>query len=241
MKKSVIALSVMALLFGCNGKDNASAEPEIPPGPEIPEPEVPQKLRASLVLDGKLLLGASVSCNGQSATGFDIEVGDDVTCAYQQLTLATFTNVQADVAKTNSPLESPTERKSLRFDNANEFREQPLAGANAITLVKTMGVSRGDTVDLELSGLQQLKFENHYQHDLNMEPQAFAQLLAQQANDSQADKQPSTHIPDITPAVDHDASSDLNANFVAADAESAYQYQPSETILSKAALCDAEG
>lgn len=239
MKKSVIALSIMALLFGCNGADEVHVppEPEIPPGPEIPEPEVPQTLRASLVVDGKLLLGSNVSCNGQSASSFDIEVGDNVTCEYQQLILATFTDVQADLAKTDSP----TERKSLRLDNANEFREQPQAGANAITLVKTMGVTRGDTVDLELNALQGLKFSNHYQHDLNMEPTAFAQLLAQQANDSQTDKQPSTHVPDITPAVDKNASNDLNASFVAADAEAAYQYQPTETILSKATLCDAEG
>lgn len=239
MKKSLIALSLATLLLGCNGDDNAtvSPSPEVPPGPEIPKPEQPHMLLASLLLDGKLSFGDSVRCNGKSAAGFEIEVGDTVICEYQQLTLATFTDVQADLAKADNP----TERKSLYLAQADGFSQQPQMGDNATLLVNTMGVIRGDTVDLELNALQALKFVNHYQNDLVMESSAFAQLLAQQANDSQTDKQPSTHIPDIKPAVTPGASADLNANFVAADAESGYQYQPKETILAKATLVDDQG
>ncbi|MGI2259696.1 SslE/AcfD family lipoprotein zinc metalloprotease [Shewanella sp. GXUN23E] len=243
MKKSILALSLLTLLGGCGGSDDAPVTPpgpEIPepPGPEIPEPEIPQTLAASLSLDGKLLLGKGVSCNGQSASQFEIKAGDDVSCHLNNVTLASFTDVQPDAAAREV---TPTQRKTLHLSQANEFIERPDAAGNAITLINTLGVNRGQQVDLQLDSLQTLKFENHWQHDLDMPAPAFAELMQQQENDSQTDKQPSTHVPDIKPSVTPGASPDLNAGFVAADAESNYQYQPKEAIPTKAVLTDEQG
>ncbi|MCL1039860.1 SslE/AcfD family lipoprotein zinc metalloprotease [Shewanella submarina] len=235
MKKSLVALSLLTLLAGCGGGDDAPTTP--PPGPDIPEPEIPQTLAASLSLNGNLVLGSSVSCNGQSASNFEIKVGDDVSCEYQSTTLASFSDVQPDAAAREA---TPTQRKTLYLTKANEFVDNSQAANNAVTLINTMGVTRGDIVELELNTLQALKFENHYRHDLDMSTEEFAGLLEQQANDSQTDKQPSTHVPDIKPEVTPGASPDLNAGFVAADAESNYQYQPKETIPTIAVLTDSQ-
>lgn len=236
MKKSIVALSLLTLLAGCGGGDDAPTTQ--PPGPDIPEPEIPQTLSASLSLKGSLTLGSSITCNGQSAAEFEIKVGDDVSCEYQSLILASFSDVQPDPAAREA---TPTERKTLHLTEANEFIDNQQAADNAVSLISTMGVTRDKTVDLELNTLQALKFENHWQHDLTMPAEEFAALLEQQANDSQTDKQPSTHVPDIKPEVTAGASPDLNAGFVAADAETNYQYQPKETIPTTAVLTDSQG
>ncbi len=236
MQKSILALSLLTLLGGCDGTPITSYP--VPETPEPPPPEITQTLTASLSLDGKVLLGKGVSCNGQSASHFEIKVGNDVNCHFNNVTIASFTDVQPDKAAREI---MPTQRKTLHLSQAHEFIGRPEAVSNAIALFNTLGVHRGQRVDLELNSLQTLKFENHWEHDLDMSPAAFAELMQQQENDSQTDKQPSTHIPNIKPSVTPGASSDLNAGFVAADAEINYQYHPREPIPTKAVLTDEHG
>lgn len=237
MKKSILTLVLLTLLGGCND----DTDPVIPPTPSIPSipigPSTPIKLAITVSLDGKLLLGEPIRCNDQKPNGFEIQIGDSITCSYNNLALLTFSDVRPDVAKTSTP----TERKQLLLANADEFTGKPVETSNAQTLIKTMGIVRGDQIDIELSTLQALQFENIYLNSLSMDQDEFRELLEQQANDAQADKLPSTHIPDIKPEVSSGTSTDLNAHFVAADAETAYQYKPEQNILSTAILTDTHG
>ncbi|MBY6186591.1 SslE/AcfD family lipoprotein zinc metalloprotease [Marinobacter hydrocarbonoclasticus] len=232
MKKSLLSLSLLTLLSGCGGSSSDT------PTPEIPDPEIPAILSATLTLDGQLRFGEPVRCNGKPAIDFEIETGDSVTCHYKGTILASFADVQPDPAARAG---TATVKKTLVLGQGSEFEARPDAAQNAATLVRTFGVVHGDTVALELDALQALKFKDHYLNSLDLPKATFDALLEQQANDSQTDKQPSTHEPDVAPAVNPNASSDLNAGFVAADAESAYQYRPQEAILSKAVLTDSDG
>lgn len=232
MKKSLLSLSLLALLGGCGGSSNDT------PTPEIPEPEVPDTLSATLTLDGKHRFGEPVRCNGRPAIDFEVKVGDSVTCHYKGTILASFSDVQPDPAAREA---APTVKKTLVLTRADEFEARPGAADNAVTLVNAFATTHGDLVTLELNALQELKFKDHYRNSLDLPKAAFDELLAQQANDSQTDKQPSTHVPDIPAAVNPNASSDLNASFVAADAEAAYQYQPDEAIPTVATLTDSDG
>ena len=263
MKKHILAISLIAALGGCNDSSSDIENPDIPliplepstpivpdipliplePStpivPDIPliplEPSTPIIITASLSLDGNLLLGTPVKCNGENPVDFEVTAGESVSCLYQDLVIASFTNVLPDPARSTAP----TVRKKLLLAHADEFTEQTLQLANAQILIKTMGIVRGKQVDLDLSGLQSLQFKNHYNNDLAISEEAFKLLLEQQSNDSQTDKLPSTHVPDIKPEVTPGTSTDLNAGFVAADAEAAYQYKPAETILSTATLTDS--
>ncbi|MBV7315407.1 SslE/AcfD family lipoprotein zinc metalloprotease [Shewanella sp. NIFS-20-20] len=240
MNKHLIVLAFIATLSGCGGGSSSNDTPT-PPEPEIPEPEIPTQLHASFSLDGDSTFGEGVKCNQQDASAFEITVGDSVSCHYQDqgqdVLLASFSNVQADKARTGTR----TERKQLLLASSDEFSEQPNATRNAHTLISTMGTSRGQFIDLRLSALQALQFSNYYQHDLQMDHDAFAELINQkEANDNQVGKLPSTHVPDSQPAVTPGASSDLGASFVAANAEANYHYQPKDTILSRATLTDAD-
>lgn len=173
-----------------------------------------------------------------SANAFTIQVGDDVNCQLDQLTLAEFSNVQADPSRS----EQPTSRKLLVLEHADNMAQRPNAVVNASSLINSMATTYGNQIELKLTPIQQLQFTNYYQHDLDMEHSQFVELIEQkQSNDNQVDKQPSTHVPDIKPAVTAGASSDLNGQFVAANAESHYQYQATEVILSKAKLTDSQG
>lgn len=237
MKKSLLTLSLLALLSGCSD-DKAPVKPSIPDIPLIPlEPSIPVTLAITVSLDGTLLLGTPIRCNDHEPSGFEIQVGDSVTCSYNNLSLLTFSDVRPDKAKGAAP----TERKQLLLSHADEFIEQPDQASNAQTLIKTIGIVRGDQIDIELSTLQALQFESNYVDNLSMAQDEFRQLLEQQANDAQTDKLPSTHQPDIKPEVTTGTSTDLNAQFVAADAEAAYQYKPEQNILSTATLTDTQG
>ncbi|ABZ78039.1 conserved hypothetical protein [Shewanella halifaxensis HAW-EB4] len=245
MKKTILTLTLLILIGGC-GDDEPVApsipliplEPSTPVVPSIPlEPSTPIKLEISVSLDGTLLLGEPIRCNDQKPNGFEIEIGDTVSCLYNNMPLLTFSDVRADIARAAAP----TERKQLLLIDADEFIEHPENASNAQTLIKTMGVVRGGQIDIELSTLQALQFENNYLNNLSMAEEDFKNLLEQQANDAQADKLPSTHLPDIKPEVSTGTSTDLNAHFVAADAEAAYQYKPEQNILSTAILTDSQG
>ncbi|MBY5979170.1 SslE/AcfD family lipoprotein zinc metalloprotease [Ferrimonas balearica] len=232
MKKSLLSLTLLSLLAGCGGSSSGGTTPE------IPEPELPTTLRATFTLDGTLRFAEPVRCNGKPAIDFEITVGDSVSCHYKGTILASFTDVQPDPAALTG---TTTVKKTLVLGHSNDFVERPHAATNATALVRSYGVTHGDTITLSLTALQDLKFKDTFLNQLDLTPEAFAELLAQQANDSQTDKLPSTHVPDIEAAVNPNASPDLNAGFVAADAESGYQYQPEQTILASGRLTDSDG
>ncbi|QDF65360.1 DUF4092 domain-containing protein [Shewanella sp. SNU WT4] len=242
MNKHLICWAFIASLGGCGGSSSSNNENPQPPGPEIPVPPEPTLLHVSFSLDGKSTFGQMVICNDEAAADFKINVGDSVSCHYQDqgqnVLLASFSNVQADKARAGQS----TERKQLLLAASDNFIDNANASSNAQTLIATMGTVRGEFIDLRLSSLQALQFSNYYQHDLDMEVDAFAELIKQkEANDNQVGKLPSTHVPDSKPTVTPGASSDLNAGFVAANAEASYHYQPKDTILSRAILTDSDG
>lgn len=251
-KKKLLSVLIFAALAGCND-DTQFVQPEIEtetPSPALPgegpnglpDIGVPDPMIAGeFSLDGNRVFGDSVTCNGESADQFEFSQNDVITCDYEGTVLATFDNVFDDIP-TPSSTAAPS-RHRLNLADAIEFKNQPEKARNAIALLNTVSPSHGNQIDISLTTTQdKLAFSAIYENDLTLAAEEFDQLITEKpAEENLVDKLPSTHIPDVEPEVSPGTSTDLNASFVSANAEEAYQYKPAEVILSKAVIRDSAG
>lgn len=253
--KLFLATMVSLALAGCNDEtrlDFGTTPDTIPPTdvlppdilPPEPEPEPepePTIMSATFTLDGTKKFSAPVMCNGEAPTSLAIEVGDTVICEYNGLVLASFNDVRPDQARTANGESTDAITKNLTLSQAEEFVDKPTELTNAQKLINTFGVNHGEVIQLPTDTTGQLKFKNLFEHDLHLNKEAFAELLEEDKNEQQADKLPSAHVPDVEPVVTPGTSTELTGSFVAANAESIYQYQPAEVILTEAKLLDSNG
>ncbi|PMN92278.1 SslE/AcfD family lipoprotein zinc metalloprotease [Enterovibrio norvegicus] len=252
--KKLLYVLIAAALTGCNNDDSVVLpEPETP-NPEIQEPAVPgigpdglpdigvndPIVAGEFSLDSNLIFGSSVTCNGQPANAFEFEQRESVACDVEGMTLATFSHV-FDTPERQQ--DGEIVRHKLTLSDADEFTDNPDMATNALALVRSVAVSHEKQIDFDFTTSQaKLDFIATYSNDLDMAPEDFKELIEEApAEENLVDKLPSTHVPDIEPEVSPGTSVDLNAGFVSADAESAYQYTPKEAILSKAAITDSLG
>ncbi len=242
---------VLFALAGCN---HEFVEPEIPQidgnenpsvgGGELPDIGVDDPIiAAQLSLDGNLMFGGSVLCNDLPANQFVVEQKSSIICTVEGDTLATFTTpFMGEQSASTHVNQRATSFELLKLTNADEYKDSALRQSNLQTLINNMGNVQGKTIELNFaSSRDALTFKNYLQH-LDMPSADFQQLIVEKvSNDNQVDKQPSTHVPDITPSVTTGTSNDLNSSFVSANAEESLQYQPTEVILSQGRLLDSAG
>ncbi len=116
-KKLIVLAISSALMMGCNGSSDSSepiqpppvVDPEITPpiDPETPDilppvdPVIPSATGV-FSLNGDMNFGASVICNDSPATEFVIKHGDTIVCSFENIELATFTDVQLQTTKSGS-------------------------------------------------------------------------------------------------------------------------------------------
>lgn len=243
IRKKLLSVLIVAALSGCNNEDvnfvfPETGTPEIPGGGNGGNPN--NKIPGEFSLDGNLVFGPSVTCNGAPANQFEVSANEAITCYYESTLLASFDSIHNDASLLTG---ETTERERLTLANAVEFKDQPEKLRNATALLKAVAPAHGNQIDIQLSRTQEkLAFSAMYENDLSLSKEEFDKLLeGKPAEENLTDKLPSTHVPDIKPEVTPGTSTDLNANFVAANAEEAYQYKPTETILSKAVITDSAG
>lgn len=241
LKRSLLSLLIASMLVACGSEDRVLA-PVLPPTvePELPDIGVDDPIIVSaLSLDGHLMLSGSIECNGGPANQFDVPQKEDVVCMVQGRTLATFTTPY--VAEQTRSRAVNVEVLSLA--QADEYKASPVRLSNIQTLIKNIGSTQGNTIELDLSSSRDaLTFEHYFDHNLDMPVDEFRALITEKvSNDNQVDKQPSTHVPDVAPAVTPGASSDLTSGFVSASAEESLVYKPSEVILTQAQLLNEQG
>ncbi|PSU23294.1 Accessory colonization factor AcfD [Photobacterium kishitanii] len=246
-------------MMGCNGSSDSSepiqpppvVDPEITPpiDPETPDilppvdPVIPSATGV-FSLNGDMNFGASVICNDSPATEFVIKHGDTIVCSFENIELATFTDVQLQTTKSGSKekIKLLTLAESDRFV-AFADDERISAIANTQALLNKMAVESGKVIDFKLSALDQLRFDNFYNSDDILLPTAeFNALISDKLEEStETDSKPSTHEPESQPVVTPGASNDLNSGFVSASAEQNLGYQPTKVILTEGFLRDLDG
>ena len=244
-KKLLLASLISMLLAGCNDGeiefgDRAvvSSDSDIEaaiPGGELPDTSQPDpSFLGYLSLDGVNKFGKSIECNGQPANAFEFSQKDTVTCTFDGLTLAIFTDIFTDKSRAGEAL---TQNKLL-LEKADNFKNQSSNYLNnAKALINKMAVIRDNQIEFELSSADQLQFHHLFNNQLDVNKEAFSELLAEKENGGLADKVPSTHIPNVEPEI----TVSSNPNFVSVNAEASLEYTPKETILSKATLQDSFG
>ncbi|MGI2029040.1 DUF4092 domain-containing protein [Endozoicomonas acroporae] len=68
-------------------------------------------------------------------------------------------------------------------------------------MIRTFGIQQGDVIDFELTPLDELKFKGHYQSDLHLSKADFDALLIEDSTETNEDKKPSSHVPDVEATV----------------------------------------
>ncbi|GAK84495.1 accessory colonization factor AcfD precursor [Vibrio ponticus] len=239
--KLVLATMVSLALTGCkndqlvlNGQDEKPPTETTPPTDIIPSITYTATLKAGL----KALSG-DVYCNGmQMSSGtFTVKQGESFSCTLGSVTLGDFT----------APFPSS---RAMRV--ANEIAETDFhLSTHATSVVQAISTCDSNPEQVCLSEWDALEIEVTFQV-LNTEENsdvieaavnAFLATKSEESTD-EVGKAPSSHNDDkVVPVVDPDAQSDLNSNFVSANAEASYGYKPSadaqvETI---SILTDANG
>ncbi|WP_058119374.1 SslE/AcfD family lipoprotein zinc metalloprotease [Photobacterium kishitanii] len=247
-------------MMGCNGSSDSSEPIQPPPviDPEITppiDPETPDILppvdpvipsaTGVFSLNGDMNFGASVICNDSPATEFAIKHGDTIVCSFENIELATFTDVQLQTTKSgaNERIKQLSLAESDRFVAFANEEQRANAVANTQALVNKMAVVSGKVIDFKLLAIDQLRFDNFYNSDDILLPTAeFNALISDKLEEStETDSKPSTHEPESQPVVTPGASNDLNSGFVSANAEQNLGYQPTKVILTEGFLRDLDG
>ena len=259
VNKKLIALAISsALLMGCNGGSDSSdpipPPPVVDPGkpdpdkpdilPPVVDPDVIPSATGVFSLNGDMNFGASVICNDSPATDFVIKHGDTIVCSFENIELATFTDVQLQTTKSGSKekIKLLTLAESDRFVAFTDD-ERISAIANTQALLNKMTVESGNVIDFKLSALDQLRFDNFYNSaDILLPTAEFSALISDKLDEStETDSKPSTHEPESQPVVSPGTSNDLNSGFVSANAEQNLSYQPTKVILTEGFLHDLDG
>lgn len=250
MKIRIVSLIVLGFLIGC--KHESIITPTVPAdgsggnalnpglvGGYLPDIGVPDPIISlSMTLDGNLKFDSSLLCNDQDASHFQISQKDNVFCTINGRSIATFT-APFDANKNGRN----TDSEVLSLISADEYRDSPVRQENLQILMKNMATIHGDKISLVFrSTLDALTFENYLRHNLDLPKDQFLEAITEKiANDNQVDKQPSTHVPNISPSFTPGTSSNLNSPFVSANAEESLSYIPTDVIPSLGRLLDSQG
>ncbi|PAS03896.1 Accessory colonization factor AcfD, partial [Vibrio cholerae] len=247
MKKTFLSTLIASSLLGCNHDSvnisNNVIVPSVPEVPQLPELPLPPEVmvNAGLTLDGHLkFVNSSILCNGEPSENFTVSQSDHVTCVLKAdgTPVATFYS-PFDSNATGQPSRT---LEYLKLIDAEEYRSSLTRIENIQTLIKEMGTIHGNDLDLSLTDTaNRLIFKNYLNNQLNLEHNAFKKLIQERlSNDAQTDKQPSTHTPDVEPALTPGASNDLSQAFVSANAEQNLEYKPKEIMLTTGYLVDSK-
>ncbi len=167
LKRSLLSLLIASMLVACGSEERVLA-PVLPPTvePELPDIGVDDPIIVSaLSVDGHLMLSGSIECNGGPANQFDVPQKEDVVCMVQGRTLATFTTPY--VAEQTRSRAVNVEVLSLA--QADEYKASPVRLSNIQTLIKNIGSTQGNTIELDLSSSRDaLTFEHYFDHNLDM-------------------------------------------------------------------------
>ncbi|MGR5131733.1 SslE/AcfD family lipoprotein zinc metalloprotease [Vibrio alfacsensis] len=238
MKKNIIALAIISsTLAGCNNDDPINSLPDIiPPTETVPPTDIipPTTYVGTVMASGKVVTG-DVDCNGERVINgsFEVMQGTSFRCHLGHVTLGEFT----------APFPEET-RSSVSNDKVStSFELTNLYGQNVAKVLQSIDACEQDD-QICLAGIDAYDIEEIYQNlDDNVAVDAYLASKEEEATD-EVGKAPSSHVDDkVVPAVDPDANSDLNSNFVSANAESTYSYKPSaeSKVLTRSQLTDAHG
>ena len=185
-------------------------------------------LSKGFMLDESNAFGSTVKCNGKSAKEFIPKVGENVSCIYKTLTLATFTNIQKKIPD-----------KGIQISDADEFLYNRTRAANAISLIKTMAEIKEQTVEFNLIKSEELSFLNFYKNDLGISSEEFAMLIDQVNADKKTNTSPSSHDAKINEVTTEGPSNIFGrSDFISVNAEDNLIYIPSKVIITTGILTD---
>ncbi len=238
MKKNLIAIAVLStVLTGCNNDDPIANLPEVvPPTDVIPPTDIipPTTYIGTLFASNKRVIG-EVTCNGKELIDgtFEVSQGTSFSCTVGTVQLGDFT----------APFPKQT-RDGISNDKSEaSFDLASIHGDNVTKVLQSIDACETQD-DICLTEIDAFDIEDVFNQGLSDEAvEAYFASKEEEATD-EVGKAPSSHVDDkVVPAVDPDANSDLNSNFVSANAESTYSYKPSaeSKVLTRSQLTDANG
>ena len=241
MKRTLLALSIATItMTGCHDKitiDDIPVSPDPqPPTETIPPTDIipPVTYIGSLLASGQTVSG-EVECNGSvlSQGTFEVKQGTSFTCTLGHVQLGEFI----------APFPSDSRNATFNDNITTSFDLSQLHGQNVTKVLQSVDACDSNS-EICLNEIDAFDIENVYQH-LN-DNQVVDDYLDEKKQEStdEVDKAPSSHVDeDVVPAVDPDASNNLNSNFVSASAEESYVYKPSTEgkVLTRSKLTDENG
>ncbi|CAM3032908.1 SslE/AcfD family lipoprotein zinc metalloprotease [Vibrio rarus] len=245
--KLLLATIVSLALLGCND-DNPQpitpsdpappTQPESPTEPPISTPPVeiiPQTTYIGSLLTSGQAISGDVHCNGQSLIhgSFEVMQGVSFNCTLEAVELGQFT---APFPNAES-VANPSEKVPVSFDVLQQH------GTNATLILQSIDRCGNDT-SICLNSIDSYEIADVYQqlHDQNA-VDAYLAAIKETITD-EVGKTPSSHVdPEIAPEVTPGSNNNLDADFVAANAEQSYSYTPSSDaqVLTSSTLSDAQG
>ncbi|EGU31875.1 inner membrane lipoprotein [Vibrio sp. N418] len=238
--KLFLATMVSLALAGCNDEDIVFTNPEegIEPPTDVTPPTedvLPTTYISTIQASSKVILG-DVDCNGSRIKNgrFEVLEGTSFSCNFGSVMLGEFTVPTAKVARStavNDKVETSFDLVSLPH------------GRNATQILQSINNCKSSD-NICLDEIDVIDIDEIYQNlGVQSAVDAFLKSKEEEATD-EVGKAPSSHVDDkVIPAVDPEANSNLNADFVSADAESSYAYKPSSEgkVLTRSTLTDANG
>ncbi|HAS6176915.1 TPA: SslE/AcfD family lipoprotein zinc metalloprotease [Vibrio vulnificus] len=234
MKKKILSIAISSvILTACNNDEMLNVSPPtevIPPTDIIP----PTTYIGSLLTSGKSIKG-EVDCNGFRLIDgtFEVSQGKSFSCTLGPVQLGRFT----------APFLEQT-RNSVSNDKVEaSFDLASTHGENVTKVLQSIDSCKAQH-EICLTEIDSFDIEDVFNQGLsNNAVDAYLAFKKEEATD-EVGYAPSSHFDDkVVPAVDPDANSDLNSNFVSANAESTYSYKPTaeSKVLTRSKLTDANG
>ncbi|HDY8067421.1 TPA: SslE/AcfD family lipoprotein zinc metalloprotease [Vibrio vulnificus] len=229
MNKNLIATLVLSVISGCKNVDE-SLDSTLPPTDITP----PVSYIGSILTSGKLVRGELI-CNGTEVKEgtFDVMQGVTFNCHIGNVALGQFT--------ASSPEETHSKIHNDRIRMSFELTK--IHGHRVTEVLQSVNTCKNDD-DICLTILDSFDIEDVFNQSLSNDAvDAYLASKKEQTTD-EIGKAPSSHVDDkLVPAVDPDANSDLNSNFISANAESTYSYKPSaeSKVLTRSKLTDING
>ncbi|EGU36844.1 inner membrane lipoprotein [Vibrio ichthyoenteri ATCC 700023] len=238
--KLFLATMVSLALAGCNDEDIVFTKPDegIEPPTDVTPPtevEPPTLFISTLKASSKVITG-DVDCNGSRIENgrFEVLEGTSFDCRFDGIILGEFT---APIPKTTRNIVA-NDKVEMSFDLVS-LQD----GGNATQVLQSINTCKSSN-NICLNEIDAIDINEIYQ---NLDDQEAVDVFLKSKEEEATDevgKAPSSHVDDkVIPAVDPEADSNLNADFVSADAESSYAYKPSSEgkVLTRSKLMDATG
>ncbi|MGL5949375.1 MAG: SslE/AcfD family lipoprotein zinc metalloprotease, partial [Aeromonas sp.] len=218
--------------------------------PELPEGEGPAAdplppsptQRVGRLSSNSQMISGHVECNGQMLNErgeFHYEPGDEVLCTFGPLQLL---RIESEVPQLDS-------RRARRNITTFDLSQDPLLTDSeqkqlASELIKNIDTCRADPEQICLDALSSFDIADLYGQTVR-DPGVIESVLAHQERlTDQIEQAPSAHIDArLVPAVNPDASNDLDSTFVSSHAEESLAYRPSLEMQTPTSsrLHDARG